>query len=83
MLTYPLYGRSGELIRRRYNRWHHRPPEPQSVHMECTSVAVHEHHGGGEVEQTGRKNAEARPRVEGVAGGEAGAVVIETAAWQH
>lgn len=51
--------------------------------MECTSVAVHEHHGGGEVEQTGRQNAEARPRVEGVAGGEAGAVVIETAAWQH
>lgn len=48
--------------------------------MERTPVTIHEQHRGGEVKQTRGQNAEARPRIERVAGQQAGAVVIVTAA---
>jgi len=55
------------------------PFESQFVDVEGGSVAVHEHHCGGEVEEARGEDAEAGPRVEGFAGVQTLAVEVEAA----
>lgn len=61
----------------------HGPLEPQLVDVEGRAVAVHEDHGGGEVEAAGGQDTQRGARVEGVAGQQPRVVEVEAAAGQH
>lgn len=55
------------------------PLEAQLVDVESRTVAVHEHHGGGKVEEARGQDAQTGPRVEGLARVQSVIVEVEAA----
>ena len=59
------------------------PLEAQLVDVEGRAVAVHEHHGGGKVEEARGQDAQTGPRVEGLARVQSVIVEVEAARQDH
>lgn len=59
------------------------PLETQFVDVEGRAVAVHEHHGGGKVEEARGQDAQTGPRVEWLARVQSVIVEVETARQDH
>lgn len=59
------------------------PREPQLVHVESGSVAVHEYHGGGKVKPARHEDPDGRLGVEGLTGHHPGRVEVVASLGEH